>query len=117
MEARLAGPAESPAARKGQARADYGWLAEMLWHRVAELKRYPSSARLNGWEGKVVVRAVVREDGHLAELTVRESSGYEELDRAAMDTVRLACPLKLSRELGRAHVVVQIPISYSLTTN
>jgi len=88
----------------------------MLWKRVAELKRYPSTARLNGWEGKVIVRAVVRNDGHLAELTVRESSGYEVLDRAALDAVRLACPLKLKHHLfGKPHVVVHIPISYTLT--
>jgi protein TonB len=32
-------------------KADYGWLAESLRRRLAEIKRYPSAARLNGWEG------------------------------------------------------------------
>ena len=35
-------------------KADYGWLAESLHRRIIELRHYPSTARLNGWEGKVV---------------------------------------------------------------
>lgn len=118
VEARAGAPAaiEAPAVPTGSVRADYGWLAEMLWKRVAELKRYPASARLNGWEGRVVVRAVIQMDGHLTNLSVAESSGHETLDQAAMDAVRLACPLKLKHKLfGRSTVVVQVPISYTLT--
>lgn len=87
----------------------------MLWRRVSELKRYPASARLNGWEGRVVVQAVIQMDGHLTNVSVLQSSGYEVLDEAAMDAIRLACPLPLKHKLfGRAAVVVQVPISYKL---
>jgi protein TonB len=55
------------------ARADYGWLAESLWRRVVALKRYPHQARLNRWEGKVLLTAVIREDGQLGDLKVQES--------------------------------------------
>ncbi len=96
-------------------RADYGWLAESLWRRVAELKRYPSSARLNGWEGRVVLRAVIRSDGHLADISVQNSSGYDALDKAAIEAVRLACPLHMKHELGRPEVAVSLPIVYSLS--
>jgi protein TonB len=96
-------------------RADYGWLAKSLWHRVVELKRYPHRARLNHWEGKVVLRAVIRHDGHLADLALHESSGYDELDEAAMELVREACPLHLAQPLGREQVVVQVPITYALS--
>ncbi len=96
-------------------RADYGWLAESLWRRVAEIKRYPSSARLNGWEGRVVLRAVIRSDGHLAAISVQKSSGYDVLDKAAIEAVRLACPLYMKHELGRPEVAVSLPIVYSLS--
>ncbi len=96
------------------AKADYSWLAESLWRRVAELKRYPLEARLNGWEGKVVLTAVIREDGHLGDLRIQKSSGYEVLDQDAMELVRRVCPLHLKHPLGRPEVVVQIPISYAL---
>ncbi len=95
-------------------KADYRWLADSLWKRVTELKRYPSSARLNGVEGKVVVKAVIRSDGHLADVSIQKSSGHPELDAAAVETVKLATPLTITQELKRAEVVVSLPIVYSL---
>lgn len=95
-------------------KADYGWLAESLRRRLAELKRYPSAARLNGWEGKVVLRAVIRADGHLSEVKVHRSSGYESLDNAAMEAIRLVCPLHMHQPLGTSEVAVYVPMVYSL---
>ena len=95
-------------------KADYGWLAESLRRRLAELKRYPSAARLNGWEGKVVLRAVIRADGHLSEVKVHRSSGYEALDNAALEAIRLACPLHMHQPLGTSEVAVYVPMVYSL---
>ena len=96
------------------AKVDHGWLAESLRRRLAELKRYPSTARLNGWEGKVVLRAVIRADGHLAEVKVHRSSGYESLDNAAMEAVRMVCPLHMSKTMQVAEVAVYVPMVYSL---
>jgi protein TonB len=95
-------------------KTDYGWLAESLRRRLSELKRYPSAARLNGWEGKVVLRAVIRSDGHLSEVKVHRSSGYESLDNAAMEAIRLVCPLHLTNSIGAAEVAVLVPMVYSL---
>ncbi|MCX5721673.1 MAG: TonB family protein [Nitrospirae bacterium] len=95
-------------------KADYGWLAESLRRRLAEIKRYPSAARLNGWEGKVVLRAVIRADGHLSEVKVHRSSGHEVLDNAAMEAIRLVCPLHMANAMGAAEVAVYVPIVYSL---
>ena len=94
-------------------KADHGWLAESLRRRLAELKRYPSTARLNGWEGKVVLRAVIRADGHLSEVKVHRSSGYEALDNAAMEAIRLVCPLHMQQPIGTSEVAY-VPIVYSL---
>jgi protein TonB len=96
-------------------KTDYGWLARTMWERVASLKRYPHRARLNHWEGKVVLMAVIREDGHLAGVTVKESSGYDVLDDDAMELIRKACPLALTQPLGRPEIAVQVPVSYTLT--
>ncbi|MDH5741385.1 MAG: energy transducer TonB, partial [Nitrospira sp.] len=54
-----------------EAKVDNRWLAESLWRRVAELKRYPNSARMNGQEGKVILKAVIRSDGQLADVFVQ----------------------------------------------
>lgn len=95
-------------------RADYGWLIESVSKRMAELKRYPVTARANGLEGKVLLRAVIRADGQLTEVVVQRSSGHEELDAAAMQTMRDASPLKLHQELGRAQIAVTVPVVYTL---
>lgn len=93
---------------------DYGWLAETLWSKVEQLKRYPHKARLNRWEGRVVLRVIIREDGHLLDLAVAESSGHSVLDQDALEILRLASPLTLKYPLGKPQVVVQVPISYRL---
>jgi len=104
----------SALAPRATTRADYAWLAESLGRRIAALTRYPHSARMNGWEGRVVLRAIIRADGHLAEVTVQKSSGYEALDRAALETIRLACPLHMKHQLSTTEVAVNVPIVYSL---
>lgn len=98
-----------------EAKLDHRWLAESLWRRVAEIKRYPNSARMNGQEGKVILKAVIRSDGQLADVFVLKSSGYAALDMAAMEAVKLACPLHMKHAIGKPQIVVSLPIVYSLT--
>ncbi|MBI4000683.1 MAG: TonB family protein [Nitrospira defluvii] len=95
-------------------KADYGWLAESLHRRIIELRHYPSTARLNGWEGKVVLKVSIRQDGQLKDVEVVKSSGHESLDQAAMEAVRRACPLHMKHELTATMVVLHLPVSYSL---
>jgi protein TonB len=95
-------------------RPDYGWLAEALWSRVERMKHYPQLARMNHWEGKVILRAVIREDGELLGLDIARSSGHPILDDEAVASVRQAFPIKLPRSLGKSQVALQIPISYRL---
>ncbi|MDO9117144.1 MAG: TonB family protein [Nitrospira sp.] len=96
------------------AKPDFGWLMQTLWSRVAELKRYPHEARLNHWQGNVVVRAVIDEHGHLLEVTIATSSGHEALDRAAIEVIKRSCPLALPQPLGRSQVVLRVQIQYRL---
>jgi protein TonB len=95
-------------------RADYGWVRDALWRRIVEMKHYPAQARLNHLEGKVILRAVIRSDGHLGDLSIKESSGHRLLDEAAMDVIRRICPVPMKQALGRPEVVVMIPIDYRL---
>ncbi len=95
-------------------KADYGWLAESLHRRIIELRHYPSTARLNGWEGKVMLKVSIKKDGQLKDVEVVKSSGHESLDQAAMEAVRRACPLHMKHELTAPMVVLHLPVSYSL---
>lgn len=95
-------------------KADYGWLMKSLLGRINELKNYPHMARMNHWEGKVVLRAVIKDDGQVLMVDVQESSGRSILDNDAMETLRKASPLKLDQPLGKPQVAILMPISYSL---
>jgi periplasmic protein TonB len=95
-------------------RMDFGWVREAIWRRIVEMKHYPRQARLNHWEGKVILRAVIRSDGHLGDLAVKETSGHRVLDDAAMEAVRRICPIPLKQALGRPQIVVMIPVEYRL---
>lgn len=95
-------------------KADYGWLMKSLLGRINELKNYPHMARMNHWEGKVVLRAVIKDDGQVLMVDVQESSGRSILDNDAMETLRRASPLKLEQPLGKPQMAILMPISYSL---
>ncbi|MEP7152587.1 MAG: TonB family protein, partial [Nitrospira sp.] len=99
---------------KRAAKADNRWVGESLHRRISELRHYPSTARLNGWEGKVVLKISIRNDGHLNAVEVVKSSGYESLDQAAIEAVRRACPLHMKHEMSSEMVVVHLPVNYSL---
>lgn len=104
----------SPAPTGTPAKRDYGWLSEAILRRVEELKRYPASARVDRAEGKVVVKAVINEDGNVGEVEVFQSSGHPGLDKAAIDTLRQAAPFHLPRPLGQPGMTIKIPMSYRL---
>ncbi|MBN2379760.1 energy transducer TonB [candidate division WOR-3 bacterium] len=53
---------------------------------ITEVKpEYPEEARREGYEGIVFVEALVSTDGTIAEAKLVQSSGYESLDKAALD--------------------------------
>jgi len=104
----------SPAPTGAPAKRDFGWLSEAILRRVEELKRYPASARVDRAEGKVVVKAVINEDGNVGEVEVFQSSGHPGLDKAAIDTLRQAAPFHLPRPLGQPGMTIKIPMSYRL---
>jgi protein TonB len=104
----------SPAPTNTPTKLDYGWLSETILRRVEELKRYPASARVDRAEGKVVVKAVINEDGSIGEEEVFQSSGHPGLDKAAIETLRQAAPFHLPRPLGQPRMTIKIPMSYRL---
>jgi len=104
----------SSAPSSAPTKRDYGWLSEVILRRVEELKRYPASARADRAEGKVVVKAVIDENGSISEVGVFQSSGYPTLDEAAIQTMRQAAPLHLPHPLGQSRMTIKIPMNYRL---
>lgn len=106
--------AEQTGAKTAPTKADYGWLVKALLGRLDQLKNYPQLARINHWEGKVILRAVIKDDGQVLMIDVHESSGRSILDDDAIETLRRASPLKLDHPLGKPQVAILMPISYAL---
>jgi protein TonB len=107
-------PVERPAMVTAQTKADYSWLTQELLSRLERSKRYPYAARMNRWEGRVVVQAVVRDDGQVVSLRIAESSGHAILDNDAMELIRKISPLHLKHPLGQTQVALLVPVGYSL---
>ena len=95
-------------------RADYAWLSETIMRRMQELKRYPTEARLERAEGKVVLKAVLRSNGSIEAIEIFQSSGHQSLDRAAVELLSLAAPFHFPRPLEKPQMTVKIPMSYRL---
>ncbi|HET9846104.1 MAG TPA: TonB family protein [Nitrospira sp.] len=105
---------ERPAMVAPRTKTDYSWLTQELVARLEQSKRYPYLARMNRWQGKVVVQAVVRDDGQVVSLKIAESSGHTILDNDAMELIRKISPLQLKHPLGRSQVALLVPVGYAL---
>lgn len=75
---------------------------------------YPESSRQRGEQGRVLLRVLVNAAGTVEQITLRKSSGYQQLDEAAQDSVKQwrFVPGQRGTQVVAAWVVV--PISFSL---
>jgi protein TonB len=95
-------------------RPDYAWLAETILRRMEGLKKYPAEARLDSAEGKVILKAVIRSDGHVENVEIFQSSGHQSLDHAAVELLNLAAPFQFPRPMDRPQMTLKIPMRYRL---
>jgi protein TonB len=102
----------SQAVSNAPTKLSYGWLSETISRRVEKFMHYPDSARMYRAEGKVVVKAVINEDGSISEVEIFRSSGHSSLDKAAIETLRQAGPFHLPHPLGKPHKTITIPMYY-----
>lgn len=85
----------------------------MIFRRLEELKR-ASRPQLDDFRPlKVLVKAVVSQDGSLLGSEVIKSSGLDRIDQEAVALVQRAFPMQLDRTIDRRQIVMRIPISYS----
>ncbi|HYA37881.1 MAG TPA: energy transducer TonB [Candidatus Methylomirabilis sp.] len=75
---------------------------------------YPLAARRRSQEGRVILQAHVREDGHCSEVQIKQSSGYELLDASALQTVQRWRFVPAMRGGAIVDSWVEIPIVFRL---
>ena len=78
-------------------------------------KKYPRRARVRRQEGTVLLHLVIDRDGSLREYRIKESSGYDLLDRAAIAMIERAQPLpRFPDSLDRTRIVLVVPVQFVL---
>ena len=99
-------------ARDGQDEDRYKALVRS---KVDAHKHYPRLARRMGEEGRVVVEFSVDASGAVSGVQIRQSSGSERLDEAALQAVRDAAPFPPFPEgVARTRWHFTLPLSFSL---
>ena len=93
--------------------ADYSWLQRAIFQRLEELKRSSRPSLDDSRTLKVLVKAVVSNEGLLMDTEVVKSSGLDRIDQEAVALVQRAFPIQLDRALDRQRIVMRIPITYS----
>jgi protein TonB len=89
---------------------------DYLWQIIRKLSqaRFRPQTPQESEQGVVVARLVIAADGRLVDIALARSSGFPELDRAVMDTIRRASPFApLPGELGGQPHSFVVPLSYA----
>jgi len=104
-------PPPAPAIDDTAARASY---IRGLSAAVAKQKRYPRLAQQRGWQGEVILHVVVDASGRLLDVSVERSSGFEALDREALEMVRRAAPFPFANGMKKEDVSMSLPVVFRL---
>lgn len=88
-----------------------GDIAGRFAARVEANKRYPSMAIRMDQQGVVMVYATLSDDGNLLDYGVSSSSGYDNLDKAALKAVASSCPFSHG---ANGSITITVPIHFQL---
>lgn len=82
---------------------------ELVWN-------YPSEASMRGMQGEVGLEFAINKDGTANRIRVLKSSGYDVLDRAIVEAIKLASPFSpLPKGFGKNRIVVTGSFRYVLS--
>lgn len=87
----------------------------MLWGKIAKYKLYPKIAQMRGWQGEVIVELLVDGNGKLKSKKIISSSGYDVLDKQALEMIERAAPFPAPPEVLRnSSFSITVPIPFKL---
>ena len=82
---------------------------------ISKFKKYPRIAMRRNWQGMVLVRMVMLDNGNIQSLSIEKSSGYDVLDNEAMKMIERAKPLPKPPDiLAGDEVNIYVPVSFAL---
>ena len=88
-----------------------GDIAGRFAARVEANKKYPSMAIRMDQQGVVMVYATLSADGNLLDYGVSSSSGYDNLDKAALKAVASSCPFSHG---ANGSITITVPVHFQL---
>lgn len=108
-------PAPTPSVSQediDDARNRYG---NLLQQQIAKHKQYPKIAQMRGWQGEAELDLHLDGNGNVLKSSIKTSSGFEALDKQALEMVKKASPFPAPPDVlkGRAFNLT-IPISFRL---
>lgn len=94
------------------ARDSYG---NTLWGAIGKYKQYPRVALMRGWQGEAIVELQLDGNGKLKSKKIIQSSGYDALDKQALDMIEKAAPFPVPPEVLRgSNFSIKVPIPFKL---
>ncbi len=94
------------------ARNAYG---NLLGRAIAKHKSYPKIAERRGWEGTVLLDLQIDNSGNVLSAIVRDSSGYDALDKRALEMVEKASPFPAPPKVLQGSTFnISVPVAFKL---
>jgi protein TonB len=91
-------------------------VSAALQNQLAERFEYPWLARKRGWQGLVTLSLHIDESGGVSQWRIARTSGYNLLDRSALEAARHIDRLQQAdRLLGGKSLNLSLPVRYQLT--
>ncbi|WP_265820907.1 energy transducer TonB [Geovibrio ferrireducens] len=91
---------------------EMSFLTEHMRQKVRSQLTYPQLARRMGWNGTVMLRVYLTENGGVEKTEIILSSGFKALDKEAFESVYRAAPYE--NHTGE-EVIVELPVRFSLS--
>jgi protein TonB len=108
-------PPKSPEKPVVDLDADLGNYGGLLAREFAKYKQYPRLAQVRGWQGTVRIKLEIDANGNTISTTVSESSGFDILDKQAIEMAKKASPLPSPPEaLRHRPFTVTVPVQFRL---
>jgi len=105
-------PPERSPAEIDNALGNYG---DLLGRAIAKHKQYPRIAQTRGWEGEVLLDLKLDGNGKVLSASISKGSGYDALDKQALEMVRKASPFPPPPEALRNRTFnITVPVSFKL---
>jgi periplasmic protein TonB len=87
----------------------------LLGNAIAKYKSYPKIAERRGWEGTALLDLKIDSNGNVLSSVVRESSGYDALDKRALEMVQKAAPFPAPPKILQGRTFnISVPVAFKL---